>query len=498
MSFARFAPTVADGAPSAAMKPNLEQLESRIVPSQADLIAFQQQLPALTAEFTALVPVAQQQLQTDLNSVAGIVVTLPEKVQQATAPVLAESQAFVNAFPSLAAAWLQQEVANEEALLLAQNDAPSPQDGGQVQQTNTVYYQQPIQPLPPIQPIPQPQPPQPPQPPEPEPTDPTTGSMGSSAAPGMGLFTASPSLSVAPLAPQVVLINTDPSVAAYLTQGVQDYVSGAPGQPSYLTLLASYYGITSGTVIDSVVKPPVPGNAPTEAQIEQYLTGLIQSGQVPAPTPTTIYIINGAPGQVDGDAWAGTAIGGYNDVLAVNGRNVSFGFVYDLVPTANAASANFHEVTEAAAGWTSGIKGRDIDDELMWNPEYAYLIGSNPSYTFYAAIDPSGNPIIYPYSQPQQPPQQQQIQTQQSIQSVLQQQQAAQIAVFEDLAAVAVEQFDALALRWLSFYDPHDFASSAATAQQQLASNPLTNTPQGQQAAAIGDILFTQALQKTA
>jgi hypothetical protein len=68
---------------------------------------------------------------------------------------------------------------------------------------------------------------------------------------------------------------------------------------------------------------------------------------------------------------------------------------------------------------------------------------------------------------------------------------------FVDLAgleAVAIEQFDSLVYRLLAMIDPGDFAARAAAAQQQLMQNPMLATPQGQQAAALGQAAFVQAL----
>lgn len=108
----------------------LETLEDRVVPSAADVAAFQTNLPALQSQFNSLVPVVQQTLQTEVNVLVGIDHSLPAAQQQIYTPLLGEVQQAVNAFPQLAQAWFVQQVSVTEAALL------QVVDGGSMSQSN--------------------------------------------------------------------------------------------------------------------------------------------------------------------------------------------------------------------------------------------------------------------------------------------------------------------------------------------------------------------------
>jgi hypothetical protein len=123
------------------MKPELEQLEDRLCPSQADLQAFVQfQLPVLQQKFSSIIPVVQSELQGVLNGIEAIVKTLPPLYQQVAAPAIAQDQVFINGFPILAQNWFVQQIQAYEFQLLGQSGLQIPQPvrgGGGVTTTTT-------------------------------------------------------------------------------------------------------------------------------------------------------------------------------------------------------------------------------------------------------------------------------------------------------------------------------------------------------------------------
>jgi hypothetical protein len=102
---------------------HLEELEDRLAPSAADLAAFEQQLlPALRAEFHAIVPVVQANFQNQLNQMESLGRTLPAAYQPLLNAYFSQEQQLINSFPSLAESWFHQAVANLEFQLLTQQD----------------------------------------------------------------------------------------------------------------------------------------------------------------------------------------------------------------------------------------------------------------------------------------------------------------------------------------------------------------------------------------
>lgn len=102
---------------------HLEELEDRLVPSAADLAAFeQQQLPALRAEFHAIVPIVQANFQNQLDQMESLGRTLPAAYQPLLNAYFSQEQQLINSFPSLAESWFHQAVANLEFQLLTQQD----------------------------------------------------------------------------------------------------------------------------------------------------------------------------------------------------------------------------------------------------------------------------------------------------------------------------------------------------------------------------------------
>lgn len=105
------------------VQPQLEELEDRSVPSVADLVSFQQlQLPALKAEFHALVPIVQTNLQNQLNQIEALAPAFPAAFQPLLKAIFAQEQQFIKSFPVLADAWFHQTLAGLEAHLLSQQD----------------------------------------------------------------------------------------------------------------------------------------------------------------------------------------------------------------------------------------------------------------------------------------------------------------------------------------------------------------------------------------
>lgn len=102
---------------------HLEELEDRLAPSVADLVAFeQQQLPALRAEFHTIVPIVQANFQNQLNQMESLGRTLPAAYQPLLNAYFSQEQQLINSIPSLAESWFHQAVANLENQLLAQQD----------------------------------------------------------------------------------------------------------------------------------------------------------------------------------------------------------------------------------------------------------------------------------------------------------------------------------------------------------------------------------------
>src|SRR5487761_1000006 len=94
------------------VQPQLEELEDRAAPSAADLAAFQQQvLPTLKAEFHALIPAIQSNLQSNLNQLEALGSTLPAAFQPTLNALFSQEQQLINGFPALAKSAFQQAVA---------------------------------------------------------------------------------------------------------------------------------------------------------------------------------------------------------------------------------------------------------------------------------------------------------------------------------------------------------------------------------------------------
>ena len=167
--------------PRPSVKPVLEPLEMRYCPSVADVIAFEQQIPALHASWDAAIPPIQAGLQTALNGIESQVPTWPPAKQLQAMPALAELQFLVGNFPAIAEAWFTELVTNEANVLLAKNDGSV--SAGSPPQQQTVYVYEPsllpIPQSPPVyHPLLSPPPPAPPEPsPEPEPMPPDDGAL---------------------------------------------------------------------------------------------------------------------------------------------------------------------------------------------------------------------------------------------------------------------------------------------------------------------------------
>lgn len=102
------------------IRPQVEELEDRSLPSVADLVAFQQHLlPSLEAQFNGFVSNVQSNLQTDLNHLEALTPSFPVPLQPLLNGFFAQEQQIVNAFPILANARFEQTVANIEKQLLA-------------------------------------------------------------------------------------------------------------------------------------------------------------------------------------------------------------------------------------------------------------------------------------------------------------------------------------------------------------------------------------------
>lgn len=97
----------------------LEPLEDRFCPSQTDLLLFEQtQLPQLQYQFVQIVPIMQQQLQNEVDSIKGFVSTLPLSYQYNFEIPLIEAQNAVNTFPGFALDQFVVDVTAHETYLL--------------------------------------------------------------------------------------------------------------------------------------------------------------------------------------------------------------------------------------------------------------------------------------------------------------------------------------------------------------------------------------------
>lgn len=154
------------------VKPTLESLEDRFLPSVTDVLLFQQQVPQLHAQLEQAVPGVQAALQQTFTTIQSSLT--PAQLQQDTAQITTIQWA-INNFPALAEAWFDQYVQNESSYLLQINDNPP-------SSTMVAYidYNPPLLyspsyvygPLRPLVPTPLPLPPDP-TPPDPAPDEPS-------------------------------------------------------------------------------------------------------------------------------------------------------------------------------------------------------------------------------------------------------------------------------------------------------------------------------------
>lgn len=241
----------------------------------------------------------------------------------------------------------------------------------------------------------------------------------------------------------------------------------------YASLL-SPYGVGQGKLAASVSLPNQ--GAITDAQVQQLLTQEIAAGVLPAPGANSVYMVY-LPEQTTDHVGSG----GYHSYFNLGGLPVPYSVVFTQ-PSETVAAA--HEFAEAATdpipgtGWTT-LGGIQLEIADLYDGQSFSLGGflvSEFALPDGSMVRPPSMPLLLmppvpPGPQPHAP--------------------ADPLAVWRDLAGIAVDQFEALTFRCLVLIDPRDFAGRAAAEQQQLASHPSLHTPPGQYASALGWAAFS-------
>jgi hypothetical protein len=221
-----------------------------------------------------------------------------------------------------------------------------------------------------------------------------------------------------------------------------------PGRDQAVTILAQQYlsvgqswGVNNGTVIRNVTLPSL-GSPVTQSQLMSLLTNGINTGTLPAPNDSTIYLIFGNAPDAEFNYQ------GYHTYFNSAYGNVVWGFVYPLGFNSECYVAS-HELIEAA-----------VDPFVNGSPEVADPFNNQYFLTsgIWSAIieNPGGQAMV-----------------------------GSNLTETAALNALPIEQFYATAWGFIAHFLPW-FAPQATASAQQLNSNPMANTPLGENYQAAG------------
>lgn len=236
------------------------------------------------------------------------------------------------------------------------------------------------------------------------------------------------------------------------------------------------YNVGHGT-LGGLVSQPGSGGTLTEQQIDALIGQQIAAGNLPAgPNALMLVFLDRPPTNAPANSAA------YHDGFTWQGHEIATAWTWTQPWESIPAFHEFDEATARMAGATF-----EICDEVNWQAE------PDAGFNISNFVRPDGTPDFAPQAyigtpfdlgpvSPPTPP------TPPVTPPVVTPTPA------EELAAIPLEEFRALAYSILAEFDPHDFAASAAQAQAELAANPMLSTPEGQQAQLVGALALAEAL----
>ncbi len=232
----------------------------------------------------------------------------------------------------------------------------------------------------------------------------------------------------------------------------------------YLPLMGPYYGIGAGTLRSSINVAPLPGN-PTDGQIQSFLLQEIRSGAVPPPGPNQLYMVFLAPGQAVPDV----GFLSYHGYFFTPGIGAIYYAVVYGAPGQTSISAS-HELAESVTD-PDGFSGYiDLSLDGGANGEVADIYQSVNAtfplngYPVAVLSGPQGQPIGIA------PP-----------------------ATLQNLITLAIQEAEALAFQYFASIAPQ-LAPYAQNATLVVESNLLYDTPQGQMAVLLGELMYSNLL----